>query len=400
MTDIKDGIERLNRAFGEFKKRNDQALKEQEKRGEETAETREQVEKINAEMTELRKEIAELEKRANRPGVGMERPEGETDPEAEVRKSAFIKYIRHGWDESRMTPEEKRALSSASDSEGGFLVPVDFESQIIMNAYDMAEIRPNAAARPTGRDTVFMGALSKPSVAWGRTNIAVSAQTLTAGGERITIYALRALTLLHNDTLDDAQADIVGEIVGAFGMAVAEAEDDAFAAGAGDDSPKGIVSDTRVQANYVPSQVAAALSDSTYNGIDALIGCFYKPKKTYRRNAVWMMNSTTEGVVRKLKDSDGQYLWQPMVQEGRPATLIGKPIANPEGMPDIAAGAFPIAFGDLRTGYAIRDRAGMSVQRLVEKYAEYDQTGILIKKRVGGQVIKAEAFACVKIAAS
>jgi HK97 family phage major capsid protein len=112
------------------------------------------------------------------------------------------------------------------------------------------------------------------------------------------------------------------------------------------------------------------------------------------------MNSTTEAVVRTLKDGTGRYLWEPGVQPGTPALLLGKPIVNPEGMVDIGANAYPIVFGDFMAGYKIRDRQGVTVQRLIERYAEYDQTGFLIKKRVGGMVTLAEAFAPVKIAAS
>jgi len=393
----------IGRTFEDVKKYNDKAIEEAEKRhGEASAETLEKVTAANDAVTELRKEMSELEKRMNRPN--FEQQEGkEKDPEAELRAAAFEKYIRHGIGEAGQaifSPEEKRALGGTSDADGGFLIPPEFESGIIMNAYDLAELRPVCQVGTTGRDTVHLGALSKPTVAWGRKNIAIDPQDLTTGGETISIFDLRALTLISNNTLDDAEANVVGEMIEAFGRAIAESEDDAFAVAAGDDSPKGVVADSRVQANYAPSGVAAALSDASNNGVDALISCFYAPKKTYRRNGKWGMNSTTEAVIRKLKDGEGRYLWQPSVIAGEPATLLGKALLNPEGMPDIGANAFPIVFGDFMAGYKIRDRAGITVQRLVERYAEYDQTGFIVKKRVGGQVTLAEAFACVKIAAS
>lgn len=400
---LKDLQEEISKTFEEFKTHNDKALKEAEERGgTATAETREMVDKTNDAITEMRKQMEDLEKKLNRPKIDTKTGK-EIDPDVELRKAAFEKLIRYGVGETgqaMFSPDEKRALAGTSDADGGYLIPVDFESDIIMNAYNMAEMRPVCQVGTTGRDTVMLGALSKPSVAWGRQSIAVTQQSLDTGGERISIFDLRALTLIANNTLDDAEANVIGEITDAFAMAVAEAEDNAFAAGAGDDSPKGVAADTRVQANYTASGVTAALSDATNNGIDALIGCFYTPKKTYRANGTWAFNSTTESVVRKLKDGDGQYLWQPAVGAGAPATLLGKPVINPEGLPDIGANAFPIIFGDFRAGYKIRDRAGLTVQRLAERYAEYDQTGFLIKKRVGGQVTLAEAFACVKIAAS
>ena len=389
--------------FEELKTRNDTAIEEAEKRGGvATAETVASVEKANTEITELREQITELEKRAQRPNV--QTVEGkEVDPEVVLREAAYEKYLRFGAGETSralFTPEETRALGGTSDADGGFLIPASFEAGIIMNAYEMAALRPVCQVGKTSRDVVKLGALSKPSVAWGRRNIAITEQDLTTGGQSITIFDLKALTLIHNNTLDDTDANIVAEMTGGFARALAEAEDTAFAIGAGDDSPMGVAANTLVQANEVLSYVAAALSDATYNGVDALIACLYTPKKTYRQNGKWAFNSTTEAVIRKLKDGEGRYLWQPSVIVGSPNMLLGKAIVNPESMPDIGAGTFPIVFGDFKAGYKIRDRKGMTVQRLVERYAEYDQTGFIIKKRVGGQVTLPEAFACVKIAAS
>lgn len=400
--ELKEFNVELNKTFEEFKTRNDQAIAEAEKRnGEATSETKVVVETINKDLTEIRSAMKEMETKMNRPAFDPEGKKAEDNVATELRAASFQKWMRHGFSEKvSWTPEEKRSLSSASDGTGGFLVPVEFESGIIMKAYEMAELRSICQVGTTGRDTVQLGALSKPSVAWGRSDIAITTQTLTAGGERITIYPLRAIALLHNDTLDDAEADISSELIAAFSRAVAEAEDNAFAAGAGDDSPRGVSADASVQALYVASGISDALSDETHNGVDALTDVLYTPKKTYRANGTWAFNSTTEAVIRKLKDGEGRYLWQPPVQEGTPALLLGKPIVNPEGMPDIAANAYPIVFGDFMAGYKIRDRKGLSVQRLVERYAEYDQTGFKIVARVGGQVTLAEAFAPMKIAAS
>ena len=400
---LKELQDQIGRTFEEMKTYNDRAIKEAETRsGQAKAETLEKVDAANDAITEMRKEMDEFEKRMGRPKI--ETADGkETDPGAEIRAAAFEKFIRHGIGETgqaMFTPDEKRALGGTSDADGGFLIPPDFESGIIMNAYDLAELRPVCQVGSTGRDVVILGALSKPTVAWGRANIAVTQQDLSSGGERMTIHPIRALTLIANDTLDDADSDIVGEMNAAFGRAIAEAEDIAFAVGAGDDSPKGVGSDSRVQANYTASGVSDALSDATNNGFDAMTDCFYSLKKTYRARGTWAMNSTTEAAVRKLKNGAGDYLWEVSPQAGGPFMILGKPVINPEGLPDIAANAYSIIFGDFMAGYKIRDRAGLTVQRLVERYAEYDQTGFLIKRRVGGQVTLAEAFACVKIAAS
>lgn len=379
----------------------DKQIEEVRKNGDSSAFAKSTVEKINTEMTELRAQYDELVKQSQRSNLAAGIGAADETPEQKEMRSAFTKFLRYGMGENarnHMSVEEQRALSSSADVDGGFLVPTTFESELLTLAFNDAEIRPLAQVAPTGRDSVQLASISKPVVAWGTKNLAIPPQLLTAGGERIEIFDLKALTLIANNTLEDAEANIWSELLGQFSMAIAEAEDDAFALGAGNDSPQGIISDSRVLANYTPTGIADALFDATHNGVDALITMLQSLKKTYRRNSTWAMNSTVEGDVRKLKDLNGQYLWQPPVQAGAPATLLGRPLINPEGLPDVAANSFPIVLGDFRKGYKVRDRSGVSVQRLVERYAEYDQTGFIVKKRVGGQVVIPEAFTTLKVA--
>lgn len=392
-------LEEMRKTHESLKTHVDAQIEEVRKAGHSTTATNEVVEKINTELGELRSQYEELVAQSQRPAVTT--GEVEISPEQKELRSAFTKFLRFGAGENarnKMTAEEQRALSGSADVDGGFLVPTTFESELLTLAFNDAEIRPLCNVKPTGRDSVQLASISKPVVAWGTTNLAISPQDLQAGGERIEIFDLKALTLIANNTLEDAEANIWSELLEQFSMAIAEAEDDAFATGAGNNSPQGIISDSRVLANVTNSGVAAGISDGSNNGVDALITMLQSLKKTYRRSSTWAMNSTTEGDVRKLKDSNGQYLWQPPVQPGNPATLLGRPLINPESFPDIAANSHPIILGDFRKGYKVRDRSGVAVQRLVERYAEYDQTGFIVKKRVGGQVVIPEAFTVMKIA--
>jgi HK97 family phage major capsid protein len=319
------------------------------------------------------------------------------DPEAKARTSGFEKYVRYGA-KAQYTEQEQKALSSLVDVDGGYFLPADVESGILKIAQDEAEIRGVANVGTTSRDRVQGGKITqRATIAWGSEGIAVDPQDLKAGLEDMPINEITALVLVPNNTLEDAAADIFGEITALFGEDIAKAEDDAFVIGDGVLKPEGILSNKKVQARAKNSKVAAALTDANNNGLDVLIDALYSLKKTYRRNGVWAFNSLTEATVRKIKDTTGQYLWQPPVQAGAPATLHGYRIINPEGMPDIAANSFPILFGDFRRGYKIRDRKGMSVQRLMERYAEYRMTGFLVTKRVGGQVQMDEAFVPIKI---
>jgi HK97 family phage major capsid protein len=398
MADETKVVEQLNKTVEQLREFQKRADDERETRGAELAETRAQVEKITADVVDLDKTLVELRKTISAP-----RSEGADGkiltPEQEMRKRAFDQYARRGFTED-MPKELRASLSQASDAEGGFFAPPDYETGFTMNAYNEAFIRPLCDVGTTGRGQVIGSLMSKPSVAWGTELLEVSAQDLAAGALTMNIMKLQALFTVSNDTLDDAHSNIQTELANAVGPAIAEAEDTAFAAGASENTPGGIIVNATVQSQYVASGVADALFDADANGIDALIRCFAGLKSRYRRNSTWAFNSTTMGVIMLLKDGTGRYYWQPATANGTPSTLLGRPYVTAEGMPDIAAGTYPIVLGDFRQGYKIRDRSGMSIQRLSEKYATYDQTGFIVKKRVGGQVKLPEAFKPVKIAAS
>ncbi len=396
----------MRETFEVFKKSNDQRLDEIEKRGTASPEAIAKTEETNKEITELRAQLDTLVKQMQRPASVRKGMEGKTPEQIEaieLRSGAYDKFLRYGMGENsavELTVEEKRSLAGTSDSDGQFLVPEDMENNIIIKAANVAEVRPLVQVGTTSRDAVKMGSLARPVVSWGTRGLKVDIQDLNSGGLLIPIKNVRALTLISNDTLEDSAANIVSELEMMFQDAVAEAEDDAFMVGADPDSPKGILSNVGVQALAIASLIADAISDSTNNGVDQLQAMLFALKKKYRRNSTWAMNSTTEGEYRKLKSGDGKYLWDPTIDKAGAPTLFGRPVVNPEGMPDIAANAFPVILGDFRSGYKVRDRSGLTITRLVERYAEYDQTGFLLKKRVGGGVALAEAFVPLKIATS
>jgi len=387
---LQEVIDQINTKFCELREANDKGLKEMEKRnGEMTSETKTQVDAINAAITELRKQQDVLEKAIQLAKLPAGEERGKT-PEMEKREKAFVQFARSGME------QELRTLDGSTDTDGGILIPPTFETGILMVAFNEAEIRRACQVGSTGRDLVIFSSMAKPVVGWGSGTI--SKQNSKTGAEKMPINDLRALITISNNTLEDAEANIVAELTSAFAMALAEAEDDAFMVGTGSEQPLGVMKTSSILSRFVATGVAGALFDATHNGVDCLIEALHSLKKVYRRRATFAFNSTTEGVIRTLKDTNGQYLWQPPVQAGTPATLLGRPIANPEGMDDISAGKYPIVIGDF-TQYKIRDRKGMTVQRLSERYADDDEIGFIIKKRVGGKPVMAEAFAPIKISA-
>lgn len=136
------------------------------------------------------------------------------------------------------------------------------------------------------------------------------------------------------------------------------------------------------------------MSDTNNNGVDALLTTVYKLRSSYRRNATWLMNSITAGVVRKLKDSNAQYYWSPPIAAGRPATLAGYPVETDENMPDIGANLFPIAFGDFKRGYLITDR--ISIRILRDPFTNKPYVMFYATKRVGGGMLDSNAIKLIR----
>jgi HK97 family phage major capsid protein len=184
----------------------------------------------------------------------------------------------------------------------------------------------------------------------------------------------------------------------------AEQEGAAFVSGSGSGQPKGFISYTNVadaswswgNIGYIASGAAGAFASS--DPADALIQLAYAPKQGYRANGAWVMNRKTESIVRKFKDDNDNYIWQPGTAVGQPATLLGYPVAEAEDMPDIAANSYSIAFGDFARGYLVVDRVGIRVLR--DPYSAKPYILFYTTKRVGGGVQNFEAIKLMKFAAS
>lgn len=391
-------VEKLQHAHAALQQHFDKKITEERKAGETAnAATLESIEKIQNEISHLRAALKESEIRAKvKAGLSQAR---EVSPDA---YRAFDKLLRNGAPNASnvaaFTPDELRTLSGLSDGVGGILVPDDIANEILHFAYQTGTIRGATTVRTTGRDAVSLPSMGKVAIAWGNSNVAVAPQTPETGARRIEIHRASGLILASNDMLEDAGADVVADITMQFAMALGEAEDVKFCQGTGVNEPKGILGDAGILARFTKTGVAAALTDSTHNCIDALITALHS-LKSYRPRASFVMNSLTEGLVRAVKDANGQYLWQPPVVAGSPATLLGRPCLITEGMPDVAANAFPIAVGDWATGFRVYDRRGVTVNILRERYADQQSTGVVLTSRVGASPVISEAFQLIKVAA-
>jgi HK97 family phage major capsid protein len=215
------------------------------------------------------------------------------------------------------------------------------------------------------------------------------------------LYAMPAAT---QSLLDDAFINVDSWLAEEVQTSFGEQEGAAFISGDGINRPRGLLSYTPVadaswawnKIGYIASGGAGAFASS--NPSDALVDLVYTPRQSYRANGRWVMNRKTEAAIRKLKDGQGNYIWQPGAAAGDPATLLGYPVHEAEDMPDIAANSYSIAFGDFARGYLVVDRVGVRVLR--DPYSAKPFVLFYTTKRVGGGVQNFEAIKLMKFATS
>ena len=399
----------LNRAFAAFKDEHQTEINGINARFADVVQT-EKVERINAEITRLQGALDETNAllAAARLGGGTPTDRSETAA-SRAHASAFNQFFRRGVEAGLRDLEVKAALRTDSDPDGGYVVPDQMEQTIDRVLGAVSAMRAIASVI-----TISAGSYKKLVNQGGAAAGWVSerqARPETAN-PRLAELAFPAMEIYANPAatqtlLDDARVDIAAWLADEVSTAFAEAEGKAFITGDGVNMPRGILThDTAPNAalgwgkiGHTVSGVAAALTDTGHNGVDALIDLVYVLKQGYRQNARFLMNRKLQATVRKLKSKTEElYLWQPPIQAGQPATLLGYPISDDDNMPDIAAGSFPIAFGDFRRGYLIVDRFGIRVLR--DPFTNKPYVHFYTTKRVGGGVQDFEAIKLLKIAAS
>jgi HK97 family phage major capsid protein len=382
----------LMTAFEEFKRTNDGRLGELEKRGTADALTEEKLGRLNAALDGAKAAMDRVALDRARPALEAGRPEL-----GDEYKDAFSAYVKRG---------EEKALSIGSNPDGGYLVPAETESAILTRLAAVSPIRAIASVRniSTGvyKKPVSVGGPETGWVSETASRPQTNSQTLEAiefaAGE---LYAQPAATSAF---LDDAAVDVGAWIADEVNAAFAEQETAAFVAGNGTNKPRGFLAETQVaeaswawgEIGYLATGVSGAWPAGDQS--DVLIDLVYTLKAGYRQNASWVMNRKTQGAVRKFKDADGNYLWSPGVAAGAKPTLLGFELVEAEDMPDIGAGATPIAFGDFRRGYLVVDRTGVNVLR--DPFTAKPYVLFYTTKRVGGGVQDYDAIKLLKFSAS
>jgi HK97 family phage major capsid protein len=386
------------RLFESFKQDNDDRLKQIEKRMGADVITTEKVDRISRSLDEHKRALDQLALKKVRPALGRD---GGFPAMPSEHKQAFEAYIRSG-DDRLIRSLDTKAMSYGSGQDGGYLVPDETEAAIGRRLAQISPIRSIASVRQvSGAVLKKPFSISGPAVGWVA-ETAERPQTTTATLDElqfptVELYAMPAATA---SLLEDAVVDVDQWIASEVETAFAEQEGAAFVGGNGTNKPKGFLAYTRVaeaswawnKIGYIVTGVSAALPAEDPS--DILIDTVYALKAGYRQNANWVMNRKTQATIRKLKDADGNYLWQPPAAPGSRAMLMGFPLVEAEDMPDIAADATPIAFGDFARGYLVVDRTGVKVLR--DPYSAKPYVLFYTTKRVGGGVQDFDAIKLLK----
>ena len=366
---------------------------------------------FNGFQGDMKKSLQQQEERLtmlDRKTMTYARPALSADAELDApHQKAFGAYLRSGDDDGlRGLVLEGKALSSAVAADGGYLVDpqtADTIRSMLLSTSSLRAIGNVVQIDATSFDVLIDR--SEVGSGWA-TEVAATTETATPLIERISIklHELSAMPKASQRLLDDSAFDVEGWLAGKIATRFIRAEASAFINGDGIDKPKGILLPAKVanavwvwgQLGYIPT--GAASDFAATNPIDCLINLVYALSADYRANATFVMNSKTAGAVRKIKDTEGRFMWSDGLSVMAPATLMGYRVLIAEDMPDIAANSHPIAFGDFSAGYTIAERPDLRILR--DPFSAKPNVLFYASKRVGGDVTDFAAIKLLKIAVS
>ena len=427
--EIKKAVEAVNKGFEEYKAANDARLKEIESKGASDPLFEEKMARIDADIAEANKTLEGLvlaEKR--RRNVVTDEKGNVVDMEAKASqwaeivgretgfrdqfgadamddyKAAFLKLAKKSFNTDHLTDVEKKALSVGVDSAGGYFVYPDLSGRIVQKIYETSPVRAYASVQMISTDSLE-GYYDNDEAGFGWVSeLETRSETTTpaVGKWSIPVHEMYAMPKASQKVLDDSITDLEAWIDGKIADKFARAENTAFVSGTGIGQPTGFLTypDGTDLTNSIERHNTGANGAfaAAPNGGDVLLTALYDLKAQYRSNATWFMNTATMAAVRKLKDSNGAYIWSPGIAAGQPATLLGYPVATFEDMPDLATGSLSIAVGDLRQAYQVVDRMGIRMLR--DPYTTKGSVLFYATKRTGGDMINGEALKLIEFSAS
>ena len=356
--------------------------------------------KMEADVVALGKEIDRLEKQAAL-DLELSRPTSEpltgkpvagTQDKAKTGR-ASAEYKQSMIDALRSNFRRvSDVLQEGVDADGGYLVPEEYDTRLIEGLKEENIFRGISTIIKTGGERKINIAASTPAAAWIEEGGALTFGDATFDQINLDAHKLHVAVKVTEELLYDNVFNLENYIMDKFSKALANAEEDAFLNGDGVGKPLGIFAATG------GGQVGVTAASTTAITADEVINLIYALKRPYRKNAKFIVNDQTLAVLRKLKDGNGAYMWQPSLQIGEPDSLLGYPIYTSAYVPTILAGKPVIAFGDF-SYYNIGDRGVRSFQELKELYAGNGMIGYVAKERVDGKLVLPEAVQILKMKA-
>lgn len=352
-------------------------------------------------LSVLRSDVDEVKSRLDKVGRAALRPALSGSEGQSLELKGFVDgYLRHGRE------AELKSVNGAVPADGGFAVPREIDATITAQLKAISPIRAIAQVVQVGTSGYRKLVSSSGTASGWVSETAARPETGTAKFNEIAppMGELYANPAASQAMLDDAAFNLEEWLAGEIATEFAKAEGAAFITGTGTNQPRGFLNGPTSTAGDATRPFGTLQHSVTGNAntFDAapelkLIDMVHSLKAAHRQGAVFVMNSKTLATVRKFKAADGSFLWQPGIMDGQPARLLGYPVIEAEDMPDVAANACPIAFGNFRNGYLIAERRATTILR--DPFTNKPFVNFYATKRVGGQVLDSDAIKLLRVAA-
>nr|WP_274607234.1 phage major capsid protein [Paracraurococcus ruber] len=424
-------LEKQNQTFEAFKQANDDRLKQLEQKGAADAVTVDKVEKLSAELDRLGDNFKALERLATLPGRGVDRAFEEKqaarlatanlhlqsiaglagrqtklfDAEQLAKyETDFREFLRSGRDHE-MQSWHRQDFQITVDGDGGFLVPPDMSGRLVTRLYERSDMLPIVNVQQvTASEMEGIMDTADVDAGWrGETEPVTDSTNTSVSRYSIQVEEMWSQPRASTRLIADAAVNIETWVADKLGDRFARLGNAAIVAGDGIKKPRGFLSypsNTTADASRtwgtLQRRGTGASGAIGTNPFDILIDLTMDLKPAYRRNARWVAARATFAQYRKAKDTTGQYLWQPPVQAGMPATMLGYPITEAEDMPALAANSDSLAFGDFQEAYTVVERAGITILR--DPYTAKGWVRFYATRRMGGGLVNSEALKILRAA--
>ena len=400
MSELQTILEEYGKTFEEYKKTNDERYEELKKGTGKAGELEAKLSKIEEEMQKREKQLSDLEAKMNRPGFAGNSPEDQLKAE---HKKAFDAFVRKGITDG-LADIQVKAVQVGVDADGGYAVPEEMSHEIYELLTADSPMRQVCDVRTVGtedvKQIVDIGGLTSGWVAETATRPVTNSPQLAVVTP--TFGELYAMPSATQKAIDDIFFNVESWLTTSIERQFAKQENTAFTTGDGTNKPKGILAatmstdddDTRALGTFQYLKTGVAAGMPATDPADLLIDLITALKSKYYNNARFMMSRQTLATIRKWKDSQNNYLWQPGLQSGEPNSILGFPYIYNDDMPSIGANALCVAFGDFKEAYIILDRMGIRLLR--DPYTNKPYVNFYATKRVGNMILNTEAVKFIK----